>query len=101
VQTTQRALDPTPPRPDRPVAMPADVVRLRVEVSAAHLANPLVAVTRLLASEAGALARITGDETAFEVAVAASPGADTAQIEAWVRWAVHNAGVRGRTTRVG
>lgn len=97
--TTRRALDPAPSRPDRPVPMPAHVVRLRVEVSAAHLANPLVAVTRLLASEAGALARVTGDEAAFEVAVAASPGADTSQIEAWVRWAVHNAGVRGCVTR--
>lgn len=101
-RTLDRELDPAPPRPDRPLTVPPDAVRLRVEVDAAHLANPLVATSRLLASEAGAVARVTGDESSFEVAVAVPTGpGDTAdEAEAWVRWAVHNAGIRGRVVRL-
>ena len=61
----------------------------------------IVAVSRLLASEAEALARVTGDEDRFSVTVALpDAAADTAdRAEAWIRWAVHNAGVRGRLSR--
>jgi len=77
--------------------MPTHLVSVAVEVEAAHLANPLVAVSRLLTSEAGAFAHVEGDETQFVVSVAIPDLApDTvATAEAWVHWAVHNAGVRG------
>lgn len=99
--TDTRTLDATPPRPTRPLAPPTGTLQLHVEVTAAHLANPLVATSRLLASEAGALARVTGDEQSFDVFVALPEGADPSDAEAWVRWAVHNAGVRGTITRAG
>ncbi len=94
-----RPLDPTPPRPDRPLAAPVGALHMAVEVEVAHLANPLVAVARLLASEAGAHARVVGDEAAFDVVVALPGPAAADDAEAWVRWAVHNAGVRGRLSR--
>lgn len=95
-------LDPSPSRPERCVAQPGPCLVLKVKVEAAHLANPLLAVARLLASEAEAHARVTGDEGVFTVSVAlpaCEPGA-LDHAEAWVRWAVHNAGVRGDITRV-
>jgi len=75
---------------------------MEVDVECIHLGNPLVAVARLLASEAEAHARVVGDEERFTVTVALpDDAADTAdRAEAWIRWAVHNAGVRGRLARL-
>lgn len=98
--TLLKGLDPTPPRPDRPIGPPPSTVRLHVDVETAHLANSLVATSRLLASEAGAAALVTGDDQGFDVIVAVPDAtSDADQVEAWVRWAVHNAGVRGRVRR--
>jgi hypothetical protein len=97
-----RDLDPTPPRPAAPIPPPSTTLRLAIDVESAHLANPLVAATRLLASEAGALAHIDGDEHHLEVTVAVSdrtPGA-LDHVEAWVRWAIHNADIRGHIRRL-
>jgi hypothetical protein len=73
-----------------------------VDVHTAHLANPLIAVSKLLASEAGAYACVEGDEHHFEVSVALAD--DTPETrstaEDWVRWVVHNAGVRGEVHRL-
>lgn len=94
-------LDPTPDRPSVPLGPPPACLALEVEVEAVHLANPLVAVARLLASEAEIHARVTGDEDRFTVSVAL-PDRDPATLEradAWIRWSVHNAGVRGRLRR--
>jgi hypothetical protein len=78
------------------------VVRVAVDVDVAHLANPLLAASRLLASEAGGLVRIDGDEEHFEVTVAVADRTPQVldQADAWVRWAVHNAGIRGRVRRL-
>ena len=70
------------------------------EDETAHLANPLLAVSRLLASEAGAFARVVGDEDRFTIEVAV-PAAERGDLDPWVRWAVHNAGVRGTVTNEG
>lgn len=97
-----RDLDPTPPRPAAPILPPATTIRLAVDVESAHLANPLVAATRLLANEAGALAHIDGDENHLKVTVAVSDHtpATLDHVEAWVRWAIHNAGIRGHIRRL-
>lgn len=90
-------LDPTPERPERPLDQPAPVLVTTIDVAAAHLANPGVALSRLLASEASAFARVNGDEERIVVEVAL-PDADPTTAEraaAWVRWAAHNAGIRG------
>lgn len=98
--TPLRALDPTPPRPDRPIGLPVDALLFRVTVDTAQLGNPLVATGRLLASEASALARVVGDDEHFEITVAPPSNPEDADaVEAWVRWAVHNAGVRGTVER--
>jgi hypothetical protein len=72
-----------------------------VDVHTAHLANPLLAVQRLLASEAGLLARVTGDDDRLEVSVALPDDSEQTRsnAEAWCRWAVHIAGVRGTVRR--
>jgi hypothetical protein len=92
--------EPTPARPPQPLPTPVPHVTATVHAHVAHLANPLVAVARLLASEAGAVARVSGDDHAFEVTVvlpdATAESLETA--EAWMRWAIHNAGVRGDVT---
>ena len=100
---TTRELDPTPPRPAAPIRRPAGTVRVAVDVDVAHLANPLLAASRLLVSEGGALAHIAGDEDHFEVTVAVDAlDPDTLDhAEAWIRWAVHNAGIRGQVRRIG
>ncbi len=94
---TAPALDPTPPRPDQPVPPPAAHLHLTVEIEVAHLANPLLAVQRLLASEAELLARVDGDDTHMDIRVALPDfEAETiARAESWCRWAIHIAGVRG------
>jgi hypothetical protein len=76
---------------------PAHVLTVRVDVLEAHLANPLLAVSRLLASEARAFARVDGDELQLEIRVALPDDtpASVAHAENWIRWVVHNAGVRG------
>ena len=96
-------LDPTPDRPPTGVGAPQAHLEIVVEVACAHLANPLVAVARLLASEAEAHARVIGDEQRFTVSVALPDRrpATAARAEEWVRWAVHNAGVRGRLIPAG
>ena len=97
-----RPLDPTPPRPGRPLDRPPHWLTLVVDVEVAHLANPLVAVSRLLASEAEGFARVEGDEQRFTVTVALpdTEPDSTATAEGWIRWAVHNAGIRGSVRRV-
>ena len=94
-------LPSSPPRPDTVLTAPAPTIRVRVEPEVAHLANPLVAVGRLLASEAGAFAHLSGDERCFDVAVALADDdpVTAADAERWIRWAVHNAGIRGRVRR--
>jgi hypothetical protein len=68
-----------------------------VDVDEAHLANPLLAVLRMLASEAHAHAWVDGDDSRIEISVALpdTSGAARSKAEQWVRWVVHNAGVRG------
>jgi hypothetical protein len=68
-----------------------------MDVELAHLANPVLAVQRLLASEAGLLARVTGDDDRLEISVALPDGSEPSRsnAEAWCRWAAHIAGVRG------
>ena len=94
-------LDPTPDRPSTSVGAPTGLLTMDVYVEGIHLANPLLAVARLLSSEAEANARVVGDEERFTVTVALPDEAIETldRTEAWIRWAVHNAGVRGRITR--
>jgi hypothetical protein len=90
-------LEPAPRRPDRPLAEPRGRLCVEATIDVAHLANPTVAVSRLLMSEAGAHAHIDGDDTRLLISVAL-PDDDEAsrmEAEAWIRWALHNAGVRG------
>ena len=96
-------LDPTPDRPSTSVGLPSMLLAIDVDVECIHLGNPLVAVARLLASEAEAHARVVGDEEQFTVTVVLPDDApETAdRAAAWIRWAVHNAGVRGRLARRG
>lgn len=96
-----RHLDPSPARPEAPLPSPPHRVSVAVDVDVAHLANPLLAVQRLLASEAGGFAQVHGDEARFVVTVVV-PDLDPETVESaesWIRWCVHNAGVRGRCTR--
>jgi hypothetical protein len=97
MSATGARLSTTPDRPRGALEAPPHTLEFDVEVNQCHLANPAVAVARLLASEAQALCRVTGDETHLEVQVAlADDQPDTRQTaSAWVRWALHNAGVRG------
>jgi hypothetical protein len=92
-----RPLDPTPPRPPEPLRAPEHRLTVVVDVDEAHLANPLLAVSRMLASEARAHAWVDGDDGRMEISVALADGsaATRAQAKQWVRWVVHNAGVRG------
>jgi hypothetical protein len=101
VPTGLRHLDPAPARPEAPLPSPSHRVAVTVDVDVAHLANPLLAVQRLLASEAGGFAQVHGDEARFVVTVVVPDlAAETvAAAESWIRWCVHNAGVRGRCTR--
>lgn len=96
-----RHLDSSPDRPSRPLASPVTRMEIDVEVEVAHLANPLVAVARLLSSEAEAHVHVTGDEQRFTISVAlVDDRPETVRhAEAWVRWAVHNAGIRGRLSK--
>lgn len=91
-------LDPAPRRPDTPLDAPPSRLMVEVRVDVAHLANPAVAVSRLLASEANAHAHVHGDESRLVVSVALrdDQAATRRDAEAWVRWALHNAGIRGR-----
>ena len=97
LRTAVRPLDPTPPRPDITLAAPHPLLNIQVDIAHAHLANPVLAVSRLLASEAGAHAHVEGDEDRITVSVALpdTTRATRDLAEAWVRWAVHNAGIRG------
>jgi len=103
LSTPTRDLDPTPPRPTTSIRPPGAVLRMSVDVDVAHLANPLVAVSRLLGSEAGALVHVEGDEDRFMITLALDDRAPSTldHAETWIRWAVHNAGIRGRLHRVG
>lgn len=95
IPTLQRPADPTPPRPDRGLPTPPATRSFTVDVETCHLANPVLAVQRLLASDANAFARVTGDEQRFRIELVVPDGASVDQIDAWVRWVVHHAGVRG------
>jgi hypothetical protein len=90
-------LEPAPRRPDRPLGHPRGRLHLEATVDVAHLANPAVAVSRLLMSEADAHVHVDGDETRLQISVALPDDGPSsrAEAEAWVRWALHNAGVRG------
>jgi hypothetical protein len=89
--------DERPERPPQQLGAPPGLARFEVRVQVGHLANPLLAVERLLATDAGAYAQVIGDEERFEVRVALPTLADedVAAAAAWVRWAVHHAGLRG------
>ena len=96
-RTAIRSLDPTPRRPDVALAAPRTLLTVDVDVEYAHLANPVLAVSRLLASEASAYAHVDGDDDRIVISIALP---DTTQAtrdhaQAWVQWVVHNAGVRG------
>jgi hypothetical protein len=97
-----KALEPTPPRPPHPLPPPPARLTVTVDVDEAHLANPVIAVARMLAAEAGAHAHVDGDDSRIEISVALPadrPGTlDAAR--AWVRWVVYNAGVRGTIEEV-
>ena len=97
-----RHLSQTPERPETHITPPAAAVIGTVEIEGAQLANPVVAVSRLLASEAEAFARVDGDDRRLNIEVAV-PDLDPDTVEhaaRWIRWAVHNAGVRGQLHRV-
>lgn len=101
LETMDRELDPTPPRPPDLPELPFTLC-VAVRVRVAHLANPVVAIGRLLTSEGNLCARVTGDDGDLEIEVAL-PGDDPvvrSDAEAWVRWATHCAGVRGDFTLV-
>ena len=86
--------DPTPRRPSRPLPRPDEVRAFDVVVDVAHLANPVVAVQRMLATDMGAFARVVGDEHRFTIELIV-PRTASDDLDAWVRWIVHHAGVRG------
>src|SRR6476620_1135280 len=97
-----RHLNQTPERPDTPIAPPAPAVTGTIEIDGAQLTNPVVAVSRLLASEAEAFARVDGDDRRLNIEVAV-PDLDPCTVDhavRWIRWVVHNAGVRGTMTVV-
>ena len=96
--TLQRPADPTPPHPHVQLPSPAGVRSFTVEVDVCHLANPVVAVQRLLAADVRAFARVEGDDQRFEIDVVVPEGASVEEVERWVRWVVHHAGVRGTVT---
>jgi len=92
-----RHLNQTPERPDTPIRPPVAAVTGTVDIEGAQLANPVVAVSRLLASEAEAFARVDGDDRRLNIEVAV-PDLDPSSVEhaaRWIHWVVHNAGVRG------
>lgn len=100
---TETRANTTPDRPAHHLGPPSVVLTLEVDVHTCHLANPAVAVARLLASEARALCNVTGDESRLQVQIALpndKPGS-RATAEAWARWALHNAGVRGEVSEAG
>jgi hypothetical protein len=94
-------LEPAPRRPEQPLGHPRARLHLEATVDVAHLANPAVAVSRLLMSEARAHVHVDGDDMQLRISVALRDNlpSSRAEAEAWVRWALHNAGVRG-TVRV-
>ena len=93
-------LDPTPPRPSEMLARPPHLMQATVRIETAHLANPALAVQRLLASEAGLFATVTGDDAGLDISVSLPDDRAATQRTAldWIRWVVHVAGVRGRLT---
>ena len=92
-----KPLEPTPPRPPHPLPLPPSRLTVVVTVDEAHLANPVIAIARMLATEAGAHAHVDGDDRHLEISVALADDRPTTRnmAEAWIRWVVHNAGVRG------
>jgi hypothetical protein len=93
----RKPLDPAPRRPEHGIAPPAHRLVLEARIDTAHLANPVVAVSRLLASEADAHVHVSGDDDRMLIAVALPDSSERTVVHAedWVRWALHNAGVRG------
>lgn len=102
MQKTDLPLDRSPDRPTRLLSDPPATVRVVVDVDVAHLGNPLLAVQRLLASEAQAYARATGDDEHILITLALPDDTDDQRRLGlqWISWAVHNAGIRGRVTPV-
>jgi hypothetical protein len=92
-----KPVEPTPPRPPHPLPPPAARLTVIVDVAEAHLANPVIAVARMLASEAGAHAYVDGDDRRIGISVALPDDRPSTRstTQAWIRWVVHNAGVRG------
>src|SRR6185436_16803837 len=83
-----KPLEPTPPRPPHPLPPPAARLIVTVDVDEAHLANPGIAVARMLASEAGAHAHVGGDDRHLEISVALPDDRPStrAAAQAWTRW---------------
>lgn len=92
-----KPLEPTPPRPPHPLPPPPARLTVTVDVDEAHLANPVIAIARMLATEAGAHAHVDGDDRHLEISVTLADDRPhtTQAAQAWIRWVVHNAGVRG------
>jgi hypothetical protein len=101
MRTLQRPADPTPPRPAAPLPVPGELRSFRVDPEVCQLANPVVAVQRLLATDANAFARVHGDEVSFQIDLLVPRHTADEVVQAWVRWVVHHAGVRGAVTDVG
>ena len=80
-----RHLNQTPERPDTRITPPVAVVTGTVDIEGAQLANPMVAVSRLLASEAAAFARVDGDDRRLNVEVAVAD-LDPCTVEQAGRW---------------
>ena len=92
--------DQTPERPDTPITPPATAVTGTVDIEGAELANPVVAVSRPPRQRGEAFARVDGDDRRLNIEVAV-PDLDPCTVEQagrWIRWVVHNAGVRGTIT---
>ena len=98
-----RHLNQTPERPDTPITPPAAAVTGTVEIDGAQLRQPGGRrVPALARSEAEAFARVDGDDRRLNIEVAV-PDLDPCTVDhavRWIRWVVHNAGVRGTMTVV-
>jgi hypothetical protein len=101
MQTLQRPADSTPPRPAAPLPVPGEVRSFRVDTEVCQLANPVIAVQRLLATDANAFARVHGDDVSFQIDILVPADTPAEAVEGWVRWVVHHAGVRGVLTDIG
>jgi hypothetical protein len=92
-----KPLEPTPPRPPHPLPPPPARLTVTVDVDQAHLANPVIAIARMLASEAEAHTHVDGDDQRIEISIALPDNRPNtrAAAQAWAHWVIHHAGVRG------